>query len=204
MTYLLLGLIAGVSIWAWQNQARQEQLLFSPYAIQHRKQYYRFLTSGFIHGDQMHLFFNLFTLYFFGRNMELFWTYRHGNLGYGYFLGLFFLGVVFANVPTFFKYRQSFNYRAVGASGGISAVVFASILFFPTADICIYGIFCLPGFILGTLYLIYSYYSAKRSNDNIGHEAHFYGALFGVLFSFIIEPKAGLIFWDSLRDWSLG
>lgn len=200
MTYILLAVIAGISIVAWRAENLQTQLLFEPYAIRHRKQYYRFLTSGFIHADLTHLLFNLFTLYFFGRNMEYLCTYLYGDLGYGYFLVLFLLGVIAANIPVFFKYRHNFNYRALGASGGVSAVVFSSIVFFPTEDICIYAVFCLPGFVLGALYLIYSYYSAKRNKDNIGHEAHFYGALFGVVFSFVIEPKAGLIFWDSLSN----
>lgn len=206
MTYILLALIAGISIWSWQNYARQERLLFNPHAIEAGRQYERFLTSGFIHADQIHLFFNLFTLYFFGLNMEHFWAYQYGSAGYAYFLGLFLGGVIVANLPTFFKYRHSLTYKAVGASGGVSAVVFASILFFPTDNICIYGIFCLPGFILGLLYLLYSYYASQKNNDNIGHEAHFYGALFGVGFSFSIEPKAGLIFWQSLSNWfpSLG
>lgn len=191
VTILLIIIISVVSYFAWQKPDLQEKLLFHPYSIKHRNEYFRFITGGFVHSGWLHLFFNMFTLYFFGSILEEYFQQERmfGNEGFAYLVSLLIFGIIVSDIPTYFKYKDAPHYRAVGASGGVAAVVFCSIMFFPTYDLCLYGIICIPGFILGPLFLIYSYYQGKRQADNINHDAHFYGALFGVLFSIFVNPQ---------------
>ncbi len=201
---LLMGLIAIVSFMAWNRPALQDKLLMDPYRVQRNKEYSRFVTSGFVHGDMLHLFFNLFTMYFFGNVVEMRFIAIMGNnilLGQGLFLAFFLLGVIISDMPTYAKYKDIPNYRSLGASGGVAALVFASILYAPLRDICLYGILCLPGFILGTVYLIYSYYSDKQGKGRINHSAHLYGALFGIVFAIFIEPNVVLHFVQQISQW---
>jgi membrane associated rhomboid family serine protease len=189
VTILLIILISLVSYFAWQKPALQQKLLFHPYSVKHRNEYFRFITGGFVHSGWLHLFFNMFTFYFFGNVLEVVFGRMFGTEGFAYLVSLLIFGIIVSDIPTYFKYKDAPHYRAVGASGGVSAVVFCSIMFFPTNDLCLYGIICIPGFILGPLFLIYSYYQGKRMADNINHDAHFYGALFGVAFSFFVDPQ---------------
>lgn len=189
VTILLIIIISLVSYVAWQKPELQEKLLFHPYSMKHRNEYFRFITGGFVHSGWLHLFFNMFTFYFFGSVLEMSFDRIFGNEGFAYLVSLLIFGIIVSDIPTYFKYKDAPHYRAVGASGGVAAVVFCSIMFFPTNDLCLYGIICIPGFILGPLFLIYSYYQGKRQVDNINHDAHFYGALFGVLFSLFVDPQ---------------
>lgn len=189
VTILLIIIISVVSYIGWQKPDLQEKLLFHPYSIKHRNEYFRFITGGFVHSGWLHLFFNMFTFFFFGSTLELLFEGEYGSEGFAYLVSLLIFGIIVSDIPTYFKYKDAPHYRAVGASGGVAAVVFCSIMFFPTRDLCLYGIICIPGFILGPLFLIYSYYQGKRMADNINHDAHFYGALFGVLFSLFVDPQ---------------
>jgi membrane associated rhomboid family serine protease len=163
--------------------------LFHPYSISKRKEIYRFITSGFVHQDYIHLLFNMLTFYFFGDAIEQVFRYYFGFFGTLYFLVLYFMGMIVADIPTFIKYRNSPEYNSLGASGAVSAVVFSSILFNPTARLCLYFAICVPGFIFGIVYLIYSYYQGKKMSGQVNHDAHFYGALFGIVFSILIKPS---------------
>lgn len=189
VTILLIIITSVVSYLGWQKPDLQEKLLFHPYSIKHRNEYFRFITGGFVHSGWLHLFFNMFTFYFFGSVLEVSFEHLFGSEGFAYLVSLLIFGIIVSDIPTYFKYKDAPHYRAVGASGGVAAVVFCSIMFFPTNDLCLYGIICIPGFILGPLFLIYSYYQGKRMADNINHDAHFYGALFGVLFSVFVDPQ---------------
>ena len=191
ITIVLIVFISIVSIYAFQQPDLLQKLLFQPYRIKHYNEWYRFLTSAFVHGSWIHLIFNMFTFYFFGEAVERYVLKpRFGATEGGlYFVLLFVVGVIVAHISTYKKYADAAYYRSLGASGGVSAVVFCSIMFYPANDLCLYGILCIPGFILGPLYLIYSYYQGKRGADNINHEAHLYGALFGILFSIIVDPS---------------
>lgn len=199
--FLIIG-ISIISYVAWQKPDLQQKLLFHPYSIKHRNEYYRFITAGFVHSGWLHLFFNMFTLYFFGETLESEFQYRFGAEGFAYLLALFLLGVIVSDIPTYAKYKNAPHYRAVGASGGVASVLFASIMFDPLMGICPYGIICIPGFILGPLFLIYSYYQGQRMADNINHDAHFYGALFGVAFSLFVDPQVLGQFIDQVSTYS--
>lgn len=185
-TIIIVIVTALVSITAFYKQGEMEKLLFWPAIIKQRKQYYRFLTSGFIHADWMHLIFNMITLYYFGGLVE--GAFRQ-LFGPGIFILFYLLAMIVADLPTFFKYKEVYEYRALGASGAVSGVLFASILFAPWAKIYILFIpIGIPAFIFGILYLVFCAYMNKRGGDNINHSAHLFGALFGLLFTYIAWP----------------
>ena len=191
-----------ISLQAENNPAFKSKWIFNPYVIESRKEYYRFLSSGFIHGGSMHLIFNMFTLYFFAGYIET--KYNGIYLGYGkfIFLAIYLAAIVVSSLPAYFKYKGNPAYNALGASGGVSAIVFAFILCFPTVNLYLLFIpIPIPGFIMGAAYLFYSYYMAKRGNDNIGHEAHLFGALFGVATTIAFVPNVIPKFFEQLSNW---
>lgn len=205
LTVLLILFTSAISIWAFQKPELLQKLLFHPYSVKHRNEWYRFITSAFVHGSWLHLLFNMFTFYFFGEAIEryvlkpLFGSTLGGML----FIGLFVVGVIIAHISTYIKYKDAAFYRSLGASGGVSSVVFCSIMFYPVNDLCLYGLICIPGFILGPLYLIYSYYQGKKGTDNINHEAHLFGAIFGIVFSILIDPGVIGRFVDQVSQYQL-
>ena len=163
-----------------------DKWLFNPYLIYHKKQYYRFFTGAFIHdrNNIFHLFFNMFVLYQFGRNVELFFRADHPQMGWLYFLLLYFGGIFFSSLRDFEKYKNNPNYNALGASGAVSAVLFAHILIFPTTSLYLMFIpIPIPSFVFGALYLWLEHYLDKRGGDRVAHGAHIYGALFGIVFT---------------------
>ncbi|SHO61309.1 rhomboid family intramembrane serine protease [Algoriphagus zhangzhouensis] len=204
ITVILIILTVISSFYGFNNLSFIERWMFIPYKIKNRKQWDRFVLSGFIHKDYIHLLFNMFTFYFFGRVVEQFLMYKFGAMVGGIVFVLFYiLGIIIADIPTYLKNQDNSYYRALGASGGTAATVFASIIILPLADICLFGILCLPGFILGALFLIYSYTKGRQDNDGINHDAHLYGALFGIIFILILSPSSALNFIDQIKDWKL-
>ncbi len=203
MSYTIIVIIAtvAVSLTGWNKPELQYRLMMNPYDVTKRGQFYRLITSGFVHANWVHLGFNMFTFFFFGRLIEQLYTYVLGESGSLYFLALYLLGIVVSDIPSILKHNDNPHYNSLGASGGVSAVVFSSILFLPTNPICLYGIICIPGFILGVLYLIYSYYEGKRMADNVNHHAHLVGALFGVVFSIFIQPTVIITFFQEVINY---
>lgn len=201
VTYVLIGITVAISLYAFNQPRLSSSLIMNPYVVNSRGQYYRFISSGFIHGSHMHLIFNMISLYFFGQVIEIVFTQIFGNYGLVYYVALYLLAIVVSDIPSFFKHRHNPGYNSLGASGGVSAIIFAFILFLPTERICLYFALCIPGFILGTLYLIYSYFQGKRGGDNINHDAHMYGALFGVIFCIILYPPVLNLFMEQLLNW---
>jgi membrane associated rhomboid family serine protease len=202
-TYSLIGITVLISMYAFSNPELMRKFILSPYIVNTRGEYYRFLTSGFLHKDHMHLIFNMITLYFFGPIIQMVFTAIFGSMGAFYYVALYLLAIIVSDIPSFFKYRNIPGYSSLGASGGVSAVVFAFILFLPLEKINLYLIFPVPGFILGALYIMYSYYQSKKSSDNINHDAHLYGALFGLIFCIILYPPSVQNFLDQLKNWRL-
>ncbi|MEJ8802572.1 rhomboid family intramembrane serine protease [Pontibacter sp. H249] len=204
VTLILIIITVGISIYAWKNESLMHQWIFQPYAVQRDNSWYRFVTSGFLHADFTHLFFNMFTFFFFGNNVEYTFKAIFGpTTGILVYLLIYIGAIVVSDIPTFFKHRNDPPYRALGASGGVAAIVFSSILFYPTQDICLYAILCIPGFILGILYLVYSYYSGKKMGDNINHDAHLYGAVYGFVLSLILVPQALPNFFSEIANWRM-
>lgn len=203
ITLIIIVATVGVGLYTMRQSSLLYGFMMNPYMITHRGQYYRLVTSGFIHKDHMHLLFNMFSFYFFGTQLEYIFTYIFGGLGQVYFIALYILGIIVSDVPTLLKHRNNHNYNSLGASGAVSAVIFACILFQPLQDICLYGVLCFPGFILGAIYLMYSYMSAKKSRDGINHDAHLYGALFGIVFCIVLYPDAIQIFISQMMEWRI-
>ena len=174
-----------------------------PYAEARRGEYHRWLTSGFLHGDYMHLLFNMITLYFFGESVELWFDVLFPGVGKTLFLFFYLISIVAASLATFYKYKDVQHFASIGASGAVSAVLFAAILLNPTMELgfmFLQGI-SIPGFIYGAFYLWYSSYAARRGGDGIDHTAHFYGAVFGFLFPLVLKPILISSFVMQLSDW---
>jgi len=201
ITIFIIIVTVSISLYTMQKPHLLNKLMMNPYAIATQGQYYRMITSGFIHRDHMHLIFNMFSFFFFGRQLEYIFQEIFGSLGNFHFIAIYLLGIVISDIPTVIKNRKNEHYNSLGASGAVSAVVFACILFLPLQDVCIYGVLCFPGVVLGVLYLIYSYYSSKKSKDTINHDAHLYGALFGIAYCLIWYPRSLDIFLSQLGNW---
>ena len=201
ITYIIIGITVLLSFYSFNNQTVLARLMMNPYQISTRKEYYRFITSGFIHKDHMHLLLNMITLYFFGGVIERVFEAVFGALGGIYFIVLYVMAIVVSDIPTFIKHKNNPGYNSLGASGGVAAVIFASIIFLPLNNICLYFALCMPGFILGTAYLIFSFYMGRKSNDGINHDAHLYGALFGFLFCAVLYPASIPRFIEQVLSW---
>lgn len=203
INYIIIGFTCLVSFMAFNNHYWTYKLKHWPYQEVRDGEYYRWLTSGFLHGDPMHLIFNMLTLYFFGRFVEMWFVAIFPSFGGMFYLLFYLVSIVAASSATFFKYRESPGFASIGASGAVAAVLFASILILPTNKI--YFIFLpgigIPGFIFGALYLWFSAYEAKRGRDNIDHTAHYYGAIFGFFFPLIFDPALILLFFTQLQIW---
>lgn len=186
LTLVIIAVTAITSYAAFSNQKLVNDLIFYPPSITEDKQWYRFVTCGFIHADMQHLLFNMLSLYFFGRNVETAFTDIFQEKGKGFYLLLYITALIVCLIPTFIKQRNNSNYSSLGASGAVSAVVFAGILLFPTAKI---GIFILPpiipAYIFAPIYLVISFYLDRKNSDNINHSAHIWGALYGIIFLLI-------------------
>jgi membrane associated rhomboid family serine protease len=186
ITLSIIVLTCLISATAFNNSKILDDLIFWPPAISIRHQYYRFVTCGLIHADIMHLAFNMITLYFFGRELEARYM---GELGlpHYYYLILYIGALIAANIPTYIKRKDDYNYRSLGASGAVCAVLFAFILMKPWSTIQVI-IIPMPAIVYAFLFLGYSMYMSRRGGDNVNHDAHFWGALFGVVFTIVVHP----------------
>ncbi|GAB3709322.1 rhomboid family intramembrane serine protease [Spirosoma flavus] len=202
-TVIIIAVTVIISIMAWNNYGLMDRWVMNPYLVAKKGQYYRLLTSGFLHADWAHLLFNMLSLYFFGGYIEQIFGMLFGAVAPLYLIGFYLIGIIVSDIPTFLKHRNDSNYNSLGASGGVAAIVFAGILFQPLTKICLYFTLCVPGFIFGIIYLGYSYYESRRGSGTINHDAHLYGALFGVLFMIIIYPPALSNFFQQIASWQL-
>jgi len=201
ITLLIIVFTALVSISAFSKPELVYKYQFNPYQVAHRKQWYRFFSHALVHGDWMHLIINMLVLYFFGSAVEKYYVFYFGPIkGLIFFILLYATALVAASLTTFEKYRDQPHYNAVGASGAVSAMLFASVAFNPWMKIYLYGIIGLPGIIWALIYVAYSYYMGKKGQDNINHEAHLWGAVFGFVFTMLLKPSLFMIFIDKLKD----
>ena len=183
-TVSLIIITVIISLLAFSNQKLMDRLIFWPPAIK-RGQYDRFITHGFIHADGTHLLFNMITLFFFGSIIESFYRQYFYDLGFV----LFYLGgLIAAILPSYLKHQHDTHWASLGASGAVSAVLFAYILFQPWKLIFVFFI-PVPAIIFAVLYVAYSIWSDKRGNSNVNHSAHLWGAAYGVIVTIIIQPK---------------
>lgn len=178
------------SIYAFNDQQLYGKFMLHPYTVSKGKNLYTFITSGLIHADYMHLLFNLFTFYFFAFSLEK-------MMGHWQFGLLYFASLILSDIPSVIKHKNHFWYNSLGASGAISAVLFSYILFKPLTIIGVMFI-PMPAILFAVLYLAYSWYMAKNAKDNIGHDAHFFGAITGLVFTIIFVPGIVPNFLSSL------
>jgi len=191
ITYYILGFTIVFSFIGFRDRAFFAKYMFSPWRINsNKKEWYTIFTHAFLHANYMHLFFNMFTLYIFGCTLEqnIFPAFFPSHARYFYIL-LYFGGILVSSLPAYEKHKHNPGYTAVGASGAIFAVLFSYILINPTAMLEIMFLpIPIPAFVLGIFYLLYEWYMSKKGKTNIGHDAHLWGGLFGIVFTVILRP----------------
>ena len=191
---VIIAITCVVSIMAFSNSRLMQDLILWPPAITRDKQYYRLLSYGLLHADPMHLFFNMFTLYFFGRAMEPLYTMVLGPFGFV----IFYCGGLIASIlPSYLRNRGNSRYRSLGASGAVSATLFAFILLQPWAKILVFVV-PMPAILFAILYIVYEYWQERQALDNVNHGAHLWGAAYGVLFTIVMEPRVIGVFFSQL------
>ncbi|QWT21962.1 rhomboid family intramembrane serine protease [Bacillus sp. NP157] len=183
-TILIILVTCVVSFIALQNRRLMDDLVLWPPAINRSREYYRLVSYGLVHADFGHLFFNMFTLYFFGRSIEGLYTSSMGPLG---FVTFYIGGLLCSILPTYIKNRKNAGYTSLGASGAVSAVLFAFILLAPWQQIYVIVI-PMPAIVYAILFVAYSIYMDRRGGDNVNHGAHLWGALYGVIFTIVLRP----------------
>lgn len=203
LTLIIVIATVGISLWAFNNDTIYQKGLMNAYLTIQKGQYWRLLSSGFLHGSYIHLGFNMFTFYFFGAVVERTFSQLLGPSASIIFILYYFSAIIISDLPVAFKQRNNPGYNSLGASGAVSAMVFTSILYFPLNDLCLYGILCLPGFILGTLYVVYSYFQGRNMSDNINHEAHLYGAIYGIFIGVLIYPDSVMSFFRQVASYRI-
>jgi len=200
VTFILIAVTVLVSWQAFERPRLLERLILWPPAIERRKEFDRLITHGFIHADWQHLLFNMITLYFFGRLVEGAFMPYIGAFGFV----LFYLSAILvAILPTYLRHRHDPNYRSLGASGAVSAVLFAFILIQPWSLIFVFFV-PIPAILYAVLYIGYSIWMDKHGGDNINHSAHLWGAGYGVLFTVMMEPRVVGSFLQRLASPSFG
>jgi membrane associated rhomboid family serine protease len=188
ITIIIIIITAVISFIAFSNAELMDKLIFYPPDITQRKQWYRFFSNGLIHADIGHLAFNMISLYFFGDLVNSAFVQIFGNLGTFLYLIMYVSALAICLIPTYFKNKENYYYRSLGASGAVSAVIFAGILLYPQAPLSFFFLpLQIPGFIFGPLYLIITAYLNKRGGGHINHSAHLWGALYGIVFTIILS-----------------
>ena len=200
LTLILIGVTVLVTWLAFKNPRLLDRLILWPPAIDRQRQYDRLLTHGFIHADWQHLLFNMITLFFFGRAIESFFASYIGSPGFV----LFYLSAILvAILPTYLRHRHDPRYRSLGASGAVSAVLFAYILVAPWSLIFVFFL-PVPAIVYAVFYVGYSIWMDRQGGDNVNHSAHLWGAGYGVLFTLMMEPRVWAHFLSQLLNPSFG
>ncbi len=200
ITIVIIIITALISFTSFNNEKITNDLIFWPPMIKEKHQYYRFITSGFIHADIAHLAFNMITLYFFGRAMELFFIAKIGKIG---FLLFYIAGIIVSEIPSYIRHRNNYHYRSLGASGAVTAVLFSFILLAPWQTLYVFFL-PVPAIIFAALYVGYSIYMDRKGGDNVNHSAHLWGAVWGVAFTILMEPNVLSHFLSQLMNPSFG
>ncbi len=201
VTLILILVTATVSVLCFSRHEAFEAMKFSAYDVWHRRQWHRMISYGAVHGGWGHLLFNMITLYCFGRIVEQYFGAAFGaTTGPVLYAVLYVTALAFSSVWDLIKFRDDPAYSAVGASGAVSAILFAAILFEPRMGIYIYLIpIPVPAYIFAPVYLIYCIIMARKNMDNIGHSAHFWGAVYGLVFPLLLRPDIFTHFLSQLQ-----
>lgn len=198
ITYIILGLTVLTSYKAFEDHELKRNFLFMPYAVKHHNEWYRLFSHALIHADWTHLLINMFVLYSFGTLIESTFIHEYGVFrGRINYVVLYIGGVIVSTVHSYFKHQDNVYYSALGASGATSAVLYSFVIMYPTEEVYLYFI-PVTAWIFGVLYLMYSHYMAKQGKDNIGHDAHIGGALFGVAITLFFNPNYLFSFFEKV------
>jgi membrane associated rhomboid family serine protease len=190
LTFIILAATILVSWRAFEQSAIFEKLLHSPYRVKHQKQYYRVFSHMLVHADGIHLALNMFVFYSFGRVLESIFTLNWGNVTGGLlFIALYALGGAAATLPSLRKHSDNYGYNSVGASGGVSALLMAYMILFPLNEIAFFFI-PMPAFIGVFVFFLLEHFMKRNVRSNIAHDAHIWGALFGIAFIAVVVPNS--------------
>jgi len=200
ITLIIIAVTCVISFTGFSNPQLIDRLILWPPAVTRGKEYWRLASCGLIHADVPHLVFNMLTLYFFGRALEGFYASRIGIVGYVIF---YVGGLVVSSLPSYLRHKNDSRYRSLGASGAVSAVLFAFILLSPWSKIIVFVI-PMPAILYAVLYVVYSIYMDRQRVDNINHSAHLWGALYGVIATILVEPRVVGVFLQQLTSPMLG
>jgi membrane associated rhomboid family serine protease len=193
---IIIAVTCIVSFMGFSNSKLIDRLILWPPALTRSKEYWRLASCGLIHADVPHLVFNMITLYFFGRYMEGFYSSRVGAIGY---LIFYVGGLIVSSLPSYLQHKNDSRYRSLGASGAVSAVLFAFILLAPWTKIIVFVV-PVPAIIYAVLYIAYSFYMDRQRTDNVNHSAHLWGAAYGVVATILIEPRVVGVFLQQLTQ----
>jgi membrane associated rhomboid family serine protease len=198
MILIIVIITSLISVYAFSNQHLTDQLSLKPTLVYHRFQVHRIFTHSLVHADWMHLIINMYVLYIFGDVCMKYFVINFAGKANLFFLELYLFSLIVSSLYSIFKHKNNPYYTAVGASGAVMAVVFTTIFFDPWNKLWFFGIVPVPGILFGILYLAYSIYMGKKNTDNIGHDAHFTGAIFGFIFPILIDFQLLFQFLDKL------
>ena len=188
VTYLLLAVTILISAIAMDNQSLKYRLMLNPYDVIHHKKWYRCFTHAFVNGDWLHLGFNMYVLFSFGEVLEFQLIRLYGLKGYYYMALLYLSAILFSSLLSLYTNKDNPGYNSLGASGAVMAILFAYILLFPTAELGLLFLpMRIPAFIFGPIILIAEYALSKRGGTGIAHDAHFAGAVYGIIFMTIVD-----------------
>lgn len=189
ITVIIIIITVAVSLAAFKNAEIMDKLIFYPPAVANQNEWYRFFTCGFIHADIGHLAFNMICLYSFGDAIEAAFSFIFGPGGKLLYVIMYVTSLAMCLIPTYKKNKDNYNYRSLGASGAVSAVMFAYLVVDPTSGIGFIFLpnLDIPSFIFGPLFLIITAYLDKRGGGNINHSAHLWGALYGAAFVIVLS-----------------
>lgn len=189
ITFIIIILTSLISIKVFKDEMMFYKFSFIPYQVKYQNEFYRLITYAFIHADLPHLLFNMFSFYMFGELIENQLVLTFGSfVGSIHFLIIYFLGALVATIWPFIRNSENINYISVGASGAVSSILFASMLWNPTMEVGIIFLpFYIPSYIFAPIYLAFEYWSLKRGKSNIAHDAHIGGAFFGIFYVAIIN-----------------
>ena len=202
ITLIIIGITTLVSIAAMENMSLRNKLMFNAYMIHHRREWYRFITSGFIHANWPHLIFNMYALWIFGRPVEEGFSasFIYGSKGPLFFVMLYFGALVMSSLYAYERHKDNVYYNSLGASGAVSAVIFAFIVLAPNAKLALLFIpVPLPAYLFGLLILVVEHYMSRRGNTGIAHDAHFWGSVFGIVFTIVLKPHLAIDFIEKIR-----
>ncbi len=190
ITVIIIAVTAAISILALNSRDVFDRLKFNAYDARHSNQWYRFFTYGFVHAGWFHLIINMAVFYSFGEIVERYYEVYFPAKHILYYILLYIGGICLSIIPAFGKHKNDVFYNSVGASGAVAAIIFASILLYPSGKIFFFFIpIGIPAPLFGLLYLIYEAYMSRRGGDNIGHDAHFWGAVYGLVFTIALKPS---------------